>query len=358
MAESRAGPGDLPTSLPSPRLTASDGTILRTIDVHAHAMFPAVDRLTADYPQRAAEAEFRARTIGEASVAYNSGVMLPACEPSFESVSLRLAQMDAMGVDVQVVSPSPSQYHYWAPADLADELVRIQNEGMAQLCAQAPERLVPLGAIAMQHPPHAIKQMRHMIRRLGFKGFEISSTIAEAELSDPRFGPIWAEAEALGALVFIHPMGCSLNERLAPAYLSNSIGQPVEHAVAIGHLIFGGVLDRHPGLKIVAAHGGGYLPVQMGRCDHAWEQRSDAHTCAQRPSTYLKRLHFDTLVHDERDLTTLIERVGASQVVLGTDYPFDMGHYDIHGLLAKVPGLPPQDIAAILGGNIARLLEI
>lgn len=358
MAEGREGPGDVPAALRSPRLTGPDGAPLRTIDVHAHAMFPEVERLTAGRPERAGEAEFRVRTMGQASIDYNARVMLPACKPAFESVDLRLAQMDAMGVDVQVISPSPNQYHYWAPADMAEELVRIQNEGMAELCARAPDRLVPLGAIAMQHAGLAVEQMRHMVRQLGFKGFEISSIIDGSELSDRRFDPIWAEAEALGALVFIHPMGCSLDERLAPAYLSNSIGQPVEHAVAIGHLIFGGVLDRHPGLKVVAAHGGGYLPVHMGRCDHAWEQRSDAHTCRHKPSSYLKRLHFDTLVFDERDLATLIERVGASQVVLGTDYPFDMGHYDIHGLLARIPGLSGEDRAAILGGNLGRLIGI
>ena len=358
MAEGREGPGDLPTGLRSPRLLGADSLPLRTIDVHAHAMFPEVERLTASRPERSGEGEFRLRTMGAASVAYNSTVMIPSCKPSFENLDLRLAQMDAMGVDVQIVSPSPNQYHYWAPEDLAEELVRIQNEGMAELCDRAPQRLVPFGAIAMQHATLAIEQMRHMVRNLGFKGFEISSSITGSDLSDPRFTPIWAEAEALGALIFIHPLGCSLDARLAPAYLSNSIGQPVEHAVAIGHLIFGGVLDRHPGLKIVAGHGGGYLPVHMGRCDHAWEQRSDAHTCAHKPSSYLKRLHFDSLVFDRRDLVTLIERVGASQVVLGTDYPFDMGHYDIHGLLAQIPELTLQDREAILGGNIARLIGL
>ena len=358
MAEGKDGPGDLPTALRSLRLTGADGKALRTIDVHAHAMFPDVDRLTADRPERAGEVEFRLRTMGQASVDYNNRVMLPNTKPSFASLDKRLADMDAMGVDVQVVSPSPNQYHYWAPADLAEELVEIQNSQMAELCARAPERLVPLGAMAMQHPLLAVEQLRHAVKQLGFKGVEISSAIAGTELSDRRFDPVWAAAEALGALIFIHPLGCSLNERLAPAYLSNTVGQPVEHAVALSHLIFGGVLDRHSGLKVVAAHGGGYLPVHMGRCDHGWHQRSDAHTCEHLPSSYLGRLHFDSLVFDPRDLATLIERVGASQVVLGTDYPFDMGHYDIHGLLAQIPALSAADCRAILSGNLERLLGI
>ena len=357
MAEGMAGPGDIPTGQPSPRLLGGDGRPLRTIDVHAHAMFPAVEKLTAGRPERAGDSAHRVRTLGQASVDYNMRVMLPDAMPHMASVEQRIADMDAIGVDVQVVSSSPNQYHYWAPQDLAVEIVRIQNEGMLNLCAHAPDRLVPLGMVALQHPALAAKQLRELMRN-GFKGCEISSTIAGMELSDRALDPFWQAAEETGALVFIHPLGCSLDERLAPAYLSNHVGQPVEHAVALSHLIFGGVLDRQPTLKVVAAHGGGYLPVHMGRADHAWAQRSDAHTCECRPSSYLKRLHFDSLVFDPRDLAALIERAGASQVVIGTDYPFDMGHYDIHGLLAAVPGLSTDDHAAILGGNLARLLGL
>lgn len=349
-------PGDVPSSPLSPRLTGGDGRPLLTIDVHAHAMFPAVEKLTAGRPERAGEGEFRVRTMGQQSVDYNRDVMIPDCFPRLTQVEKRLADMDAMGVDIQVVSPSPNQYHYWAPADLAEQLVRIQNEALADLCAQAPDRLIALGAIAPQHPALAAEQLRHVVRDLGFKGVEISSAIGDWDLSDRNLDPLWKAAEELGALVFIHPMGCSLDERLAPAYLSNHVGQPVEHAVALSHLIFGGVLDRHQRLKIVAAHGGGYLPAHLGRADHAWAQRSDACTCAHKPSSYLPRLHFDSLVFDPRDLALLIERAGIGNVVIGTDYPFDMGHYDIHGLVAAVPGLSDADRAALLSGNLLRLI--
>lgn len=351
-------PGDVPSQLPHPRLVGGDGKPLLTVDIHAHAMFPQVEKLTAGRPERAGEEEFRIRTMGQASVDYNRAVMIPDCFPRLTQLDKRLADMDAMGVDLQLVSPSPNQYHYWAPEDLARELVRIQNEALADLVGRAPDRLLALGAIAMQHPALAAEQLRHCVKDLGFKGVEISSVIDGADLSDRRFDPVWAEAEALGAVVFVHPMGCSLDERLAPGYLSNHVGQPVEHAVALSHLIFGGVLDRHQGLKIVAAHGGGYLPAHMGRADHAWAQRSDACTCCEKPSSYLQRLHFDSLVYEPRDLALLIERVGVSQVVIGTDYPFDMGHYDIHGLIAAVPGLSDKDRAGLLGGNIMRLMGI
>ena len=351
-------PGDIPATLPHARLVGGDGAPLLTIDMHAHAMFPAVEKLTAARPERAGEVAFRVRTMGQETVDYNRDVMIPDCFPRLTRVATRLADMDAMGVDVQVVSPSPNQYHYWAPADLAEAVVQIQNEALAELCGQAPDRLIALGAIALQHPALAVEQLRHAVRSLGFRGVEISSSIDGAELSDRRFDPVWQTAEELGALIFIHPMGCSLDERLAPAYLSNHVGQPVEHAVALSHLIFGGVLDRHPGLKIVAAHGGGYLPTHLSRADHAWAQRSDAHSCAHRPSSYLSRLHFDSLVYDPRDLALLIERAGIANVVIGTDYPFDMGHYDIHGLVAGVPGLDDAGRAALLSGNLVRLLGL
>lgn len=358
MADCGHRPGEVPTALPSPRIVGGDGKPLLTIDVHAHAMFPAVEKLTAGRPEREGEVAFRLRTMGQASVDYNAQVMIPDCFPRLTQTALRLRDMDAMGVDIQLVSPSPNQYHYWAPADLAEELVRIQNDALAELCAEAPDRLTPLGAVAMQHPSLAVDQLRHAVHELDFRGVEISSTINGAELSDRRFDPFWAAAEELGALIFLHPMGCSLDERLAPFYLSNHVGQPVEHAVALSHLIFGGVLDRHPGLKIVAAHGGGYLPAHLGRADHAWAQRSDAHSCLHKPSSYLPRLHFDSLVFDARDLALLIERVGIGNVVIGTDYPFDMGHYDIHGLVAALPGLDDAGRAALMSGNLLRLLGL
>jgi aminocarboxymuconate-semialdehyde decarboxylase len=352
-----AGPGELPKTLPSPRIVGGNGRPIRTIDVHAHAMFPKVEALTSGRPERAGEAEFRVRTMGQASADYNAQVMLPASREPLASIERRLADMDAMGVDIQVISPSPNQYHYWAPVELALELVAIQNEGLVNLCEQAPGRLIGLGALAMQHPQLAVEQLRVAVRKLGLKGVEISSTIAGRELSDPQFDPVWAVAEELGALIFIHPLGCSLNERLAPAYLSNHVGQPVEHAVALSHLIFGGVLDRFEGLKIVAAHGGGYLPAHMGRADHAWAQRTDAHTCKHRPSSYLQRLYFDSLVYEASDLRLLVERVGSTQVVVGTDYPFDMGHYDIHGLIARA-GFDQLEQENILSGNLERLLGL
>jgi len=333
------------------------GKRLLTIDLHAHTISPEVERLVAESPQKLAEPQIRLRTMGAASVEYNRTVMLPQAERPLTDLSVRLADMDRMGVDVQVVSPQPTQYYYWADRDLAQQIVTRQNEHVAAICAQHPHRLVGLGTLALQHPELAVEQLIDGSNRLGLRGFEMSTAVNECELSHRSLEPVWAKAEELGCLIFIHPMGCSLGERLQPAYLSNSIGQPVETAVALAHLIFGGVLDRHPGLKVCVAHGGGFLPTYVGRADHAYRTRPDARTMARPPSEYLRRIYFDSLVYTPEALRKLIDQVGTDQVVVGTDYPFDMGHYDIHALV-RATDLTAQQRAAILGGNAARLLGL
>jgi aminocarboxymuconate-semialdehyde decarboxylase len=334
------------------------GARLYTVDMHAHAVTRSVEALIADCPQKTAEPELRLRTMGAASVEHNNKVMLPQSAAALTDLSVRLADMDRMGVDLQVVSPLPTQYYYWAEEDLAEKIVGLQNEHIAAICAQHPERLVGLGTLALQHPQLAVAQMETAVRRLGLRGFELSTAVNERELSHPSLEPVWAKALQLGCVVFIHPMGCSLGERLLPSYLSNTVGQPVETAVALSHLIFGGVLDRHAGLKICAAHGGGYLPAYIGRSDHAFHNRPDAHSMAEPPSEYLKRIWFDTLVYSPAALRRLIDQVGAGQVVVGTDYPFDMGHYDIHALIGATSGLTFAERKAILGGTVLRLLEV
>lgn len=328
-----------------------------TIDLHCHALVPSVEALVAGLPQKAAEPDIMLKTMGEAAVAHNNSSMLPIAGPRLTRLDQRLADMDAMGVDVQLVSPSPTQYYYWAEPELARQIVRQQNEAIAEMCHSHPTRLVGLGTLALQHPALAAEQLEHAVKHLGLKGVEISTSVNGRELDDPALRDFWARAEALGALVFIHPFGTTLGARTATHYLVNTIGQPLETTIALSRLIFGGVLDAHPGLKIVAAHGGGYLPTYVGRSDHAHAVRPEAAAdTKRRPSEHLKRIWFDSVVYDPMALRHLVDRVGASQVVVGTDYPFDMGHYDIHTLVDATPGLSDDERAAILGGNAATLV--
>jgi aminocarboxymuconate-semialdehyde decarboxylase len=326
-----------------------------TVDVHAHLLIPEVEEAVAGLPGLAEARALDARRNGAASLAV-SGPMVRSIVPKATDVSLRLAAMDAQGVDVQLVSPSPSHYHYWADEETAEKVYRLAGEVTAAHCARAPDRLRGLGIVPLQHPEQAVRALAHALD-LGLAGVEISSHAPGRELSDPAYAPLWALAEATGALLFLHPFGCTLDERLDRWYLSNIVGQPTENAVALSHLIFSGVLDRHPGLKLIAAHGGGYLPTHIGRSDHAWQSRSDAGAdCAHPPSSYLRRIWFDSLVHDPRVLRELIRVAGPDRVLLGSDYPFDMGTEDPVGAL-RAARLPDPDFHAVRGGNAAALLR-
>jgi aminocarboxymuconate-semialdehyde decarboxylase len=349
-----------PACCPGTRATEGVGAAKRgrlTIDLHCHALNPHVEALVAKLPGKQAEMAAMAASMTPDSLAHNGASMLPIAGPRLTRVDQRLSDMDAMGVDVQVVSPSPNQYYYWAELELSKEVVRLQNEAIADLCKKHPTRFAGLGTLALQHPELAIGQLEHAVKVLGLKGVEISTSVNGLELDDPSLRGFWATAEALGAVVFIHPFGTTLGDRTKSHYLVNTIGQPLETTIALSRLIFSGVLDAHPRLKIVAAHGGGYLPTCIGRSNHAFAVRPEAAVQAKTtPEDLLKRIWFDSVVYDPTALRHLVERVGVSQVVIGTDYPFDMGHYDVHTLVDETTGLSEQERADILGGNAAKLI--
>ncbi|MFD8231668.1 amidohydrolase family protein [Streptomyces sp. NPDC059696] len=326
-----------------------------TVDVHAHLLLPDVEETVAGHPGLAEARALDARRNGPAALTVN-GPMVGARVPKLTDAAVRLAAMDEQGVDIQLVSPSPSHYHYWAEPQLAEKVCRLANEGTAAHCAKAPDRLHGLGLIPLQHPDRAVGLLDHALAQ-GLQGVEISSHTPGHELSDPAYEPFWSRAEESGALVFLHPFGCTLDERLDQWYLSNTVGQPTENAVALSHLIFSGVLDRHPGLKLIAAHGGGYLPTHIGRSDHAWRARPDARDCAREPSSYLKQLYFDSLVHDPHVLRELVRVAGPDRVLLGSDFPFDMGTDDPLGAL-RAADLPDTDFHSVRGGNAAALLNL
>lgn len=328
------------------------------IDIHAHALIGAAEEIARQQNRWRHEVEEAARLAGKESSEHNRHLMQTAYLAGLTRVEARIASMDAIGIDVQAVSPVPTQYHYWAERTPAEKIVAAANEDIAAICATRPERLVGLGTVAMQFPELAADQLEHAMRELHLKGVIVSTAVNGMELADPRFEVFWSKAEELGAVVFIHPMGCSLGARLTPYYLSNVIGNPAETTVALAHLIFTGIFDRHPNLRVVAAHGGGYFPFYTARFDHGWRVRPEAHTCANPPSSYLKEIWFDSLVYEPEQLDYLIRRAGAANVVLGTDFPFDMGMDDPLGLLNAVAGLSDEDRAMIRGGNASRLLGL
>lgn len=329
-----------------------------TVDVHAHTIVPDVFPLVAGQAGYLDEQEQQVRTFGRESVERNATLAVGEYAPLLSDDRSRLLAMDAAGVDVQAVSVIPTQYHYWADRGLAGEIVSTVNEHIAAMARRHPSRLVGLATVALQHPDLAAGQLADAVGRLGMRGVEISTSAAGRDLSDPIFEPFFATAAQLGAFVFIHPWGCSLGERLNSWYLGNIIGQPAETTLALSHLIFGGVLDRHPDLVVCGAHGGGYLPQYIGRADHAYAVRPESAAMKQPPSAYLRQLYFDSLVYTPDTARQLVEAAGAGHVLLGTDFPFDMGVTDPLTRLDAVRGLTSDQRAAIAGGTAASLLRI
>jgi aminocarboxymuconate-semialdehyde decarboxylase len=330
---------------------------VRTVDVHAHVDVPAIAPLVAGHPGLLAEQAEQLATFGPESTARNAELARTSYVPYLSDLPTRLGQMDASGIDVQAISVVPTLYHYWADRDLAADVVAAANEHIASCVAAAPDRLVGLATVALQHPELAAEQLRKASAAPGVRGVEISTSVAGRDLSDRSLDPFWAAAEELGSLVFIHPWGCSLGSRLAIGYLGNVVGNPTETTVALSHLVFGGVLDRFPGLRVCAAHGGGYFPHYLGRADHAYRVRPESRTMAREPSAYLDSLWFDSLVYEPGILTALVRAAGAGHVVVGTDYPFDMGVTDPLDRLDAL-GLPADERDAIAGLTAARLLGL
>ncbi|HEY0569424.1 MAG TPA: amidohydrolase family protein [Xanthobacteraceae bacterium] len=271
----------------------------------------------------------------------------------------RLADLDAMGIDLQLVMPPPPQCYYTVPLEIAVQAARMVNDGVAEYCARKPERFVALGTVPMPDGNEAAKELERCVGKLGFKGVQILTNVAGKELSDPAYAPFWKKAEELGALVLLHPNGFTEGERLTRYYFNNVVGNPFETTLALHHLIFDGVLERHPKLKILAVHGGGYLAAYSGRIDHAWGARSDCHAgLPHPPTTYLKRLYFDSVVFTPHQLAELVRVFGADHVVMGTDYPYDMGEYDPVGHVAGVAEFDDAMRAAIVGGTAKKLLGL
>jgi aminocarboxymuconate-semialdehyde decarboxylase len=271
----------------------------------------------------------------------------------------RLDDLDAMGIDIQLVMPPPPQCYYTVPLEVAVPATRMVNEGIAQYVSRQPARFIALGSVPMANGDEAAKELEHCVKTLKFKGVQILTNVAGNELSHADYRPFWQKAEELGALVLIHPNGFTEAKRLTRFYFNNIIGNPFDTTVAIHYLIFDGVLDRFPNLKIVAVHGGGYLAAYSGRIDHAWGARSDVQAeLPSPPTSYLKKIYLDTVVFTPHQLDALVRVFGVDHVLMGTDYPYDMAEYDPIGHIASVKSFGHATAAAIAGGNAKRLLGL
>ena len=281
--------------------------------------------------------------------------------PKLSDIEVRLKDMDRMGIDMQAVSPAPNQTYYWTEPGLGAELARTVNDRLAGIVAAHPDRFVGLGTIPLQNVELAVAELDRCVKQLGLRGVEINPSVNGMDLTDARLGleKFFARAQALDVVIFMHPIGYTQGERLVDHYFNNVIGNPLETTVAASHLIFDGVMERHPKLKVVLPHAGGYLAHYWARMDHAWKARPDCRTVLKRkPSSSLEKFFFDTIAFDPQMLKQLIERFGADHVLLGTDYPYDMGVEDPVEFINRVRGLSAAKRNQVMGANAARLLKI
>ena len=281
--------------------------------------------------------------------------------PKLSDIDTRLRDMDRMGIDIQVVSPAPAQYYYYADADFGLTLARGINDRIAEIVSLHPERFVGLGTVPLQDAKMATKELERCVKKLGLRGVEIGTNVNGIDLADPRLGldRFFAKAQELDVMLFLHPMGFTHADRMTDYYFNNIIGNPLESTLAVSHLIFGGVLDRYPRIKFCVAHGGGYLAHYHARMDHGWKVRPDARVnIKKKPSSYLKKFYFDSITFDAGLLDVLIERYGAKHVLMGSDYPYDMGDTNPVKLIESITRLSEDEQLLILGGNAARLLKI
>jgi len=317
-----------------PRETVVNGKRITTVDIHAHCHIPEGLALMGE------KVRFPGLVIG----------------PD------RIKVMDEQRIDIEALSVNPN---FWdkAERDLQAQIVKLQNEKVAEICAKTPERFVGLASVALAHPDLAAEQLQDAVKRLGMRGALVGGSVNGMELADPTLHPFWAKAEELGCVIFIHPQGTPELEasgRLkGSGGLYNVIGNPLETTIALSHLILEGTLDRFPGLKICAAHAGGYLPSYPDRTDAMCANRPDLCPVPlkKKPSEYLKQLYFDSLVFTPEGLRHLIAEVGVSQIVIGTDWPFPWTKTPVDHIL-ETPGLSDADRIAMLGETASKLLGI
>jgi len=340
----------------SKRKIVKRGNKSLSVDLHCHVQTPAAAEIAR---QTSVPAPDPIARHGSQRTADRQREQDEELHAKLTSIEQRLKDMDKMGIDVQAISTSPAQYYYRIEPDLCRQTSRLVNERLAEIAGLHPDRFVALGTLPMQDTQLAVAELEYCMKTLGFRGIEVGTNVRKAELSDERFNPVWAKAEELNAVVFLHPSGFTDTSRLKEHFLTNVIGNPLDTTFALSHIVFGGVLERYPRLKFVAAHGGGYLGHYPARMDHAYKVRPECHDHIKRPpSYYMKKIYFDTMVFGEEQLEHLVNLWGADHVVIGTDYPYDMGYYKPVDFVNGTKSLSRAQKDAIIGGNGARLLGL
>jgi len=328
---------------------------MSAIDVHAHVIVPELLR------EAAPEERWRPaiRRVDSRRVVEFAGRRINAMVQEPVELDRILAAQERAGIEHVVLSPWVPLLFYDVDPDEGLYRCRLQNQGLARLRAERPHRVSVLGAVPLQDPDLAASELQEMMASGSFAGVEITASVHGKYLGDPRFAPFWAAAETTGALVFVHPTTQGFGEPVfGEYYLQNLVGNPMETTLTAAHMVLAGVMERHPGLKVLLAHGGGAIVSLRGRLRHGHEAITAAGGALSEPADVsIRRFLFDTVTHDPAILRDLVEAVGASRVLLGSDYPFDMG--DPHPVeTVRRATLWEEDEAALLSGNAERLLAI
>ena len=331
------------------------------IDVHVHIVPPRfVDLVRSGALAEIVDVE-REQDVDRLTFRPPRGIVVEpdtAIRPHLYDPEVILAALDRRKLDAAAISPPPEFLLYWAPPELGILIARAYNDGVAELQRAYPDRFLPLATLPMQAPAEAAAELERAVLELGLRGAALCTHVNGADLDGPEFRSVLATAARLGVPIFLHPQNAGDVSRLQDYHLWNLLGFPMESAVAVSRLVMSGTFEALPGLRVILAHGGGFFPYQIGRLDHGYAARPELQArLPRRPSEYLSSIYADSLIHDGRSLRFLIDRFGADHVVLGCDYPFDMG-CDRPADAVRELGLAPDTERAILGGTLARLLGV
>jgi len=327
------------------------------IDIHAHFV-PAESLKVASEIGKRHGLKLGKNERGRDIVSRDGKPFLTQLKAEFSNLDLRLSIMDSQGVDLQVLSPASTYFFYWMAAEESLEYGQWLNDRLAEAVAQHPKRLVALGSVPMQDCAKAVNELQRLVTKIGLRGVEIATNINGRYLDDPEFNPFWEAAQALDALIFVHPNQVAGADRMKDYNLANLIGNPTDTSLTFAKLIFSGVLERYPRLRFLLAHAGGFLPYTWGRLDRGYRiQNSTIAKISKSPGEYLKLLHFDTITHSAMALEYLVANFGADHVVLGSDYPYDMGDPEPVASL-RAARIDPSSVEQIASGNACKLLGI
>jgi aminocarboxymuconate-semialdehyde decarboxylase len=329
---------------------------VKVIDVHAHILAEETMRLMR---REAPKIGPRITPIdAEFGVLEVAGVPYRPYPRGGWDMERRLQDMDEASVDMQVLSVSPQTFLYGQDASLAATLAALQNDQIAKTVREAPGRFFGIAHLPMQAPQQAADELRRAMRTLGLSGAQIGSNVHGRNLDDPALGPVWAVAHELKAFIMVHPVQVAGAERLKSYYLTNLIGNPLDTTIAAACLVFGGVIARYPDIRFLMVHGGGFVPYQAGRFAHGWDVRPEPQVKLKAPpEASLNKLYFDTILHGKPALEFLVASAGVERVVLGSDYPFDMGTLECARQVQAL-SIPEDDKAAIVNRTPLKLVGI